>query len=142
MIFAIDQSTSIGSDKQFGVELDFVNDLIKEFDIGADATRVGAVVFSNDSQRVLDLRDGVDLEYLTDKIHNIEWRTGNTYMNKAFRDMKEGVSPAKGGRPGLVPQVAVIVTDGDSTNPYETEKEANELKATNVKIFTIGKIQQ
>ena len=90
MIFAIDQSTSIGSDKQFGVELDFVNDLIKEFDIGADATRAGAIVFGNESQRVLDLRDGVDLQYVIDKIHNIKWRIGKSPQN-----MKEGFSPAK-----------------------------------------------
>lgn len=140
IIFAIDQSTSIGSQKNFSIELDFVNNLIKKLAVASDETRIGAVVFSTDSKRRLELRDGINLEFVVDTIHSFTWRTGNTFMDKAFADMREGFLPAKGGRPGLVPQIAVLVTDGDATDPFKAKSEADKLKEKGVEIFTVGKI--
>eukprot|EP00105_Crassostrea_gigas_P010435 XP_011425715.1 PREDICTED: collagen alpha-1(XII) chain-like isoform X1 [Crassostrea gigas] len=138
IIFALDQSTSIGSQKNFSIELDFVNNLIKELAVASDETRIGAVVFSDDSERRLELRDGTIRDSVVDTIHKFKWGTGNTYMDKAFADMREGFLPAKGGRPGLVPQIAVLITDGSATDPYTAESEANKLKNNGVEIFAIG----
>eukprot|EP00105_Crassostrea_gigas_P026420 XP_011447373.1 PREDICTED: collagen alpha-1(XII) chain [Crassostrea gigas] len=138
IIFALDQSTSIGSQKNFSIELDFVNYLIKKLAVASDETRIGAVVFSDDSERRLELRDGINRDSVVDTIHKFKWGTGNTYMDKAFADMREGFLPAKGGRPGLVPQIAVLLTDGSATDPYTAASEANKLKNNGVEIFAIG----
>lgn len=138
IIFAIDQSTSIGSQKNFSIELDFVNNLIKKLSLASDQTRVGAVVFSTNSKRHLELRDGINLDFVVDTIHSFTWGTGNTFMDKAFADMREGFLPAKGGRPGFVPQIAVLVTDGDATDPFKAKYEADKLKEKGVDIFTVG----
>jgi hypothetical protein len=73
-------------------------------------------------------------------IHNLQWGKGDTYMNKAFMMMREGFSPTKGGRPGLVPQIGVLVTDGEATNMYTAKDEADALKREGVSIFAVGKI--
>nr|XP_011425716.2 collagen alpha-1(XII) chain [Crassostrea gigas] len=139
IIFAIDQSSSIGDDKQFRIELDFVNSLIKELDVASDQTRIGAVVFSTNSERRLELRDGINRETVIDTIQKFEYGTGDTYIGKAFADMREGFLPAKGGRPGLVPQIAVLITDGEATDQNTKAKpEADKLRNSGVEIFAIG----
>ncbi|XP_061188841.1 collagen alpha-1(XII) chain-like [Saccostrea echinata] len=138
VIFAIDQSTSIGSPKNFSIELDFVNDLVEKFDIAEDETRVGAVVFSTGASRFLELRDGVDKTLVLNRIHGRNWERGNTNMHLAFQKMQEGFLPAKGGRPRLVPQIAVMVTDGEATNPFKARDEAAKLRKSGVLIFAIG----
>lgn len=141
IIFAIDQSSSIGDDKQFRIELDFVNSLIKELDVASDQTRIGAVVFSTNSERRLELRDGINRETVIDTIQKFEYGTGDTYIGKAFADMREGFLPAKGGRPGLVPQIAVLITDGEATDQNTKAKpEADKLRNSGVEIFAIGKM--
>ena len=47
LVFLLDRSGSIGSD-DFGVEVFFVESLLTEFSIGADATRVAVVSYSED----------------------------------------------------------------------------------------------
>lgn len=138
VIFAIDQSTSIESQKNFNLELDFVGKVLKKFDVGVDETRVGAVVFSDEADRVLDLKDGVSKDDAIKRIMNITWGTGNTFMDKAFVKMREGFSKENGGRPGQVPQIAVLVTDGVATDPYQAMVEAGKLKSQGVDLFTIG----
>lgn len=140
VIFAIDQSTSIESQKNFNLELDFVGKVLKKFDVGVDETRVGAVVFSDEADRVLDLKDGVSKDDAIKRIMNITWGTGNTFMDKAFVKMREGFSKENGGRPGQVPQIAVLVTDGVATDPYQAMVEAGKLKSQGVDLFTIGKL--
>ncbi|XP_062619317.1 collagen alpha-1(XIV) chain-like [Saccostrea cucullata] len=138
IIFAIDQSNSIESEKKFKLELDFVVKVMKNFDVGPDETRVGAVVFSDEADRVLELKDGMSKDDVIQRIHGIRWDRGNTFIDKAFVKMGEGFSTENGGRPNQVPQIAVLVTDGVATNPYRALKEANKLKNNGVEIFTIG----
>jgi Mg-chelatase subunit ChlD len=138
VIFAIDQSTSIESQKNFSLELDFIVKVVKHLDIGKDETRVGAVVFSDEADRVLELRDGVSKESVIQRIQNIPWGLGNTFMDKAFIKMREGFSKENGGRPGQVPQIAVFITDGVATDPYTAIVEADKLKSNGVELFTIG----
>lgn len=138
VIFGIDQSTSIFSQKNFSLELDFIVKVVKQFDVGLEETRVGAVVFSDKAKTVLDLKDGVSKSDVVQRIQNITWGRGNTFMDKAFLQMIEGFSAEKGGRPGQVPQIAVLVTDGVATDPYQAVVEAGKLKSEGVEIFTIG----
>lgn len=138
VIFAIDQSTSIESEKNFSLELDFVVRVVKNFDVGPDETRVGAVVFSDEADRVLELKDEMSKVDVIQRIHDIRWGRGNTFMDKAFVKMREGFSKEYGGRPKQVPQIAVLVTDGVATDPYRALAEANKLKSQGVEIFTIG----
>lgn len=138
VIFAIDQSSSIDSQKNFNLELDFVGKVLRKFDVGEDETRVGAVVFSDEAERVLDLKDGVSKDDALERVMNITWGKGNTFIDKAFVKMREGFSKENGGRPGQVPQIAVLVTDGVSTDPYQAMEEAGKLKSQGVDLFTIG----
>lgn len=138
VIFAIDQSTSINTQKNFNLELDFVGKVLKTFDVGVEETRVGAVVFSDEAERVLDLKEGVSKDAALERVKNITWGKGNTFMDKAFAKMREGFSKENGGRPGQVPQIAVLLTDGVATDPYKAVEEAKKLKSLGVEVFTIG----
>ncbi|XP_056004893.1 collagen alpha-6(VI) chain-like [Ostrea edulis] len=140
VIFAIDQSDSIGK-KNFNIELDFVNDLVQSFNVASDETRIGALVFSTTATRFLELRDGVDKEYVKNTIHSVQWGRGSTFIGKAFKKMREGFSPAKGGRPSLVPQIAVLITDGQAFDHDTAEIETKALKQQGITIFVIGTME-
>lgn len=99
---------------------------------------MGAVVFSDKTKRVLDLKEGVSKDAALERVKNITWGKGNTFMDKAFAKMREGFSKENGGRPGQVPQIAVLLTDGVATDPYKAVEEAKKLKSLGVEVFTIG----
>lgn len=62
--------------------------MLKTFDVGVEETRVGAVVFSDEAERVLDLKEGVSKDAALERVKNITWGKGNTFMDKAFVKMR------------------------------------------------------
>ena len=71
-------------------------------------------------------------------VNTIKWEGGNTFTDFALNKlMADGFSKASGARDG-VPKIAVVITDGNSTNPYMTNIKAQEAKSKEIHIFAIG----
>ena len=114
----IDSSGSIrdnrpadGSDN-WNTQLEFLSDLIDGFTVGADATRVGAVVFSGNARLVFPLDRYNTVGEVQQAINNIAYMGQTTNTPEALRVTREQCfNPSTGDRPG-VDNLAIIVTDG------------------------------
>ncbi|XP_063396364.1 collagen alpha-1(XII) chain-like isoform X2 [Mytilus trossulus] len=141
VFFVVDTSSSLSVFDNVKKELNFVEDVISDFEMGFDQVRVGMMTFSNDPELLFQLDDFKTKEEISKYLLEMnadEWKGGNTYMDKALRLlMKEGLSTSHGSRNG-VPQIAVIITDGEATDRRKFEKAVNELRLTNYIVFAIG----
>ena len=117
LCFIVDSSGSIRDTNLLEVDnwtlqLNFIIDLVKLFDIAPDATRVGLVVFSDDTQLVFSLDTYTDAESLEVAIRNIPYFGRQTNTRDAFRITREQCfNVARGDRPGIQ-NLAIFISDG------------------------------
>ena len=119
LCFIVDSSGSIrdnnpadASHDNWDLQLNFIIDLVKLFDIAPDATRVGLVVFSDDAQLVFSLDTYTDAESLEAAIRNIPYSGHLTNTRDAFRNTREQCfNVARGDRPGIQ-NLAIFISDG------------------------------
>ena len=81
VVFVLDASGSVGS-SDFQTMLQFVNDLVDDFDIGTDLVRVGVVKFASSVYPEIDLHDHSDKSALKNTILGIAYTAGGTYTGK------------------------------------------------------------
>ncbi|VDI02352.1 Hypothetical predicted protein [Mytilus galloprovincialis] len=138
IFFVLDQSSSIKTEANFNKTLHFVTGVIDYLQVSPSETQVGALKFSDKPEMQFHLTDYTDKQEAASAVSRIKWKGGNTYLDKALRMLRtEGLNKAYGSRDD-VPQIAVIITDGVSTNPYETKKELAKLHSLNYLLFAIG----
>lgn len=139
VIFMVDKSSSLGSVANFDKELSFIARFVDGFNIGQGPrdVRVGVISFSTDAQLEFGLPSYNDKSSLLNALLNIDFSLGNTYTHKAFEVLlNQGFSTST--RPSTVPRVGVIMTDGQSTNPYKLEDIIMKVKLKGIEIFSIG----
>ncbi|CAC5384027.1 COL6A [Mytilus coruscus] len=102
-------------------------------------TQVGALKFSNIPEMHFHLTDYTNKQDVAAAVSRIKWKGGNTFLDKALRMLRtEGLNKAYGSREENVPQIAVIITDGVSTDSYATKQELKRLHTLNYILFAIG----
>ena len=111
----------------FRKQLKFVSELIDNFDIGPNATRVGVSSFSTRYHENIAVGTYANKEDIKKAIGKIPHYTGDTYTYDALdgvrtRAFKEGVV-----RPG-VKKIVIVLTDGASYNAELTREAAKQLK--------------
>uniref|UniRef100_A0A2C9JUC6 VWFA domain-containing protein n=1 Tax=Biomphalaria glabrata TaxID=6526 RepID=A0A2C9JUC6_BIOGL len=138
VIFVVDSSGSIGS-INFKKQLSFIANLAASFFVGANDVRVGLVVFSTNSQIWFDLKEYTDLFSIQKAILETPYEGEVTYTDKALKLISSSYlfESFSGGRDNA-PDIVVILTDGQSTNPFATLSEANKLKSRGVTMLSIG----
>ena len=120
----IDSSGSIrdhnprdGSDN-WETQLDFLSDLVGDFTVGPDATRVGAVVFSEQVRLEFPLDRYTSVEALQGAIKAIPYMGQTTNTPEALSQTRNlCFNPSTGDRSDAV-NLAIIVTDGVPYPPY------------------------
>nr|XP_022302314.1 collagen alpha-1(XIV) chain-like [Crassostrea virginica] len=139
VFFMVDKSSSLGSQANFDKELSFIARFVEGFNIGQGPkdVRVGVISFSTEAKLEFGLASYGDKRSLQNALLGIEFSLGNTYTHKAFDILlNRGFSASK--RPSTVPRVGVIMTDGQSTNPYKLEDVLMMVKLRGIEIFSIG----
>ncbi|XP_046581539.1 cartilage matrix protein-like [Haliotis rubra] len=136
LFFLLDTSSSIWQ-PDFRTQLDFVSDVVDLFDIGPNNTRVGVATFSSLYYPQFGLDTYEDKEQLKKAILRIPYMGGNTLTGTAIRYMRE-----KAFAPGIVrddvDKIAVVLTDGRSRYPGQTETEAMKTKMEGINVFAVG----
>ena len=120
----IDSSGSIrdhnprdGSDN-WETQLDFLSDLVGDFTVGPDATRVGAVVFSEQVRLEFPLDRYTSVEALQGALKAIPYMGQTTNTPEALSQTRNlCFNPSTGDRSDAV-NLAIIVTDGVPYPPY------------------------
>ena len=112
--------------------------MIDQLDIGATKAQIGLLTFSDIARMQFHLNDYHTKEDLIEALSKVVWHGTDTYTNEAI-DMliMEGLNKNYGARKG-VPQIAVIVTDGQSTEPTLTAAAVDALKQTKIITFAVG----
>ncbi|XP_055879115.1 collagen alpha-6(VI) chain-like isoform X2 [Biomphalaria glabrata] len=138
IFFILDSSSSIWEQDFSRRMVGFVRDVVSNFDISPQLTRVGVMTFSDSPKLIINL-DSYDnkrelLNAITPSV--VKYTLGGTNTARALRDVRKfGFGPAQ--RDGAI-KIAVVITDGHSWNEKETQKQANLLRKSDVIVFAIG----
>ena len=121
--------------------MQFLASLARAFGIGPDATRVGAIVFSEDVHLEFPLSAYDNAEDVATALSNIAYLGQTTNTPEALLQTRTACfSTANGDRPD-VPNLAIIVTDGvpfPDTRRTPALNEAKALHDTGATVISIG----
>ena len=138
-MFVLDSSGSIGTEN-FETMKNFVNTFVNSLEIGPMRSQVGVIIFSDAAFVQFNLDTYSDRESLIDAVNAIQYTGGNTYTDVALNLLAS--NGFIGARPDneAVPRVAIVVTDGKSTDTEATVTAAEALKQnqSSITIYAVG----
>uniref|UniRef100_A0A3B5MVY3 VWFA domain-containing protein n=1 Tax=Xiphophorus couchianus TaxID=32473 RepID=A0A3B5MVY3_9TELE len=137
IVFLVDGSSSIGIPSFKQVRL-FLQSIVSGLDIGPDKVRVGLAQYSTNPHKEFLLKEHLDAPSLMTAIQKFPYRTGGTNTGKAINFLiSEYFTEEAGSRASQrVPQIAVVITDGDSSD--NVTEPARRLREQGVIVFAIG----
>ncbi|XP_055859894.1 uncharacterized protein LOC106073120 [Biomphalaria glabrata] len=118
----------------------FVIDLIYSFNIGPDDVKFGAIFSSQEPVKQCDFNTYQTVSSLLKAILSIQFPSRpetNTYKALRLITQDRMFSVEAGGRVSAK-DVVIVITDGNSTFPMETQNAADDLKKNGVTIYTVG----
>ena len=145
LCFIIDSSGSIRDNNQgnvdnWSLQLEFLSRLVDLFTIGADATKVGAVVFSEQVRLAFSLDTYTDAQSIKDAILGLGYLGGTTNTPEGLRVTREQCfNQGNGDRPGVL-NLAIFISDGVPHPPERRDpaiREAESLKGV-ASVVAIG----
>ncbi|XP_028297954.1 collagen alpha-6(VI) chain isoform X2 [Gouania willdenowi] len=137
IVFLVDGSSSIGVNN-FQEVRGFLRSVISGLDVGPDKVRVGVAQFSDEPHQEFLLKEHQDKQSLLQEVDRLPYRTGGTQTGKAMDFILSRYFTKDAGSRAAqrVPQIAVVITDGDSTD--DVVGPAQRLKQRGVIVFGIG----
>lgn len=137
IVFLVDGSSSIGIDN-FQEVRQFLRSVVNGLDIGPDKVRVGLAQYSNEPRQEFLLKDHMDKASVLAELDTFQYLTGGTETGKAMNFiLNEYFTEQVGSRVDQrVPQIAVVITDGDSAD--DVKGPAQSLRRRGVIVFAIG----
>lgn len=137
IIFVLDSSSSIWI-VDYEKQLEFLADLVDSFKVGNGRSRirVGAITFSNRAHLEFSPNRYTDPAQLRNAILRISHRLGSTNTAAALKLLKRQVETTVQERKS--PVIAVVITDGKSSDPAATKEEAKKLHALGIHVYAIG----
>ena len=144
----IDSSGSIrdnnppgGTPDNYQLQLEFLGSLVRAFSIGPDATRVGALIFSEQVILEFTLSQYDNTDAIVQAILSSPYLGQTTNTPEALRQTRlQCFNVANGDRPNIA-NLAIVVTDGV---PFPPERrtpaldEARSLRDTGAAVISIG----
>ena len=136
-MFVLDASGSVGS-RDFRKMINFVVNTVKGFRIGPTGTHIGIIRFSSaDSVSiVIPLGSNNNKASLINSINDTMYTGGLTATHEALNKTIEAFSNSRKNEG--VPQVAIVVTDGQSNNHDLTVAEAVKVREKGIQVFSVG----
>lgn len=113
VIFLCDSSDMV-SDPEFVTLTTFLSDLIDNFDIQAQAIKIGMAQFGSRYQEIIELDNSLTKPQWKTQIQNIIKSNGRPQINLALKKVSLMFESSVGGRRNAgVPQTLVVITSGD-----------------------------
>ncbi|CAJ1063129.1 collagen alpha-6(VI) chain isoform X2 [Xyrichtys novacula] len=138
IIFLVDGSTSITLPK-FRSMQKFMESMVNQTTVGKDLTRFGVILYSNDPKSVFTLNQYESKRAVLNAITALRSPYGDTYTGRALEYSLEFFSAQHGGRADLqVPQILLVITDGDATDAHNLEAPSVALRDNGISVFSIG----
>ena len=139
MIFVMDESGSIRPEN-FERMKNLAIDIVDAFEIGPDRTQVGWINFDGAARVVFNLNTYQNKTSLQEGIRGVGYSGGGTDIGAGLLALhNQGFIPSAGARNTFdVPEVAIVVTDGQSPI-IGIRRAANLLRnSRNVDVFVVG----
>ncbi|XP_063003667.1 collagen alpha-6(VI) chain [Elgaria multicarinata webbii] len=138
IVFVIDGSGSIDP-KEYDIMKDFMIALVKKSDVSHDRVQFGAVKYSAEPETFFYLNNYSTKSAIIKAIKNDKPIGETTYTAKALRHSEGLFSEQHGSRKHRsVPQVLIVITDGDSHDTAELDEVSKRLRANGIDIYAIG----
>ena len=134
--FVIDASSSI-REQNYRKMLRFVSDVVDIFDIGPDKTRIGVVLFSDGIHPIIHLNNDLSKDLLKQRIIDATYLQGGTRTGGALRYIRQRGFSKEYAR-SSVAHIAIILTDGQSSDIQVTVTEAERARNDGIYLFAIG----
>ena len=117
----LDDSGSIGS-TNFNLTQSFLSQLVGYLDIDSGNTRLGLVTYSTSVTTHFNLDVHLSVTAVQSAISSLTYSSGgSTNTHAALAHVRTSVLTSAAGDRGDVPNVVVLLTDGQSSNPSSTE---------------------
>ncbi|XP_074510381.1 collagen alpha-6(VI) chain isoform X4 [Sebastes fasciatus] len=138
IIFLVDGSTSITLSK-FRSMTKFMASMVNQTTVGKDLTRFGVILYSTDPKSVFTLKEYSTKREVINAISALKSPYGDTYTGKALAYSSQFFNTEHGGRADLqVPQILMVITDGDATDRNSLVAPSVALRDQGVTVFSIG----
>lgn len=137
IVFLLDGSSSI-STENFEEARNFLRNIIRALDIGSNNVQIGLAQYSDTPYKEFLLKDHTDRRSLLAAVERVPHRKGRTETGKALSFLLEQYFTEEAGSRASqrVPQIAVVITDGESSD--EVAGPAQRLRERGVIVFAIG----
>ena len=136
IVFLLDSSGSIGS-SNFVTMKNFVNNIVSNFDIGDNKTRIGIIEFSTTSSILLSLGSINNTNQLNTFIDNITYLNSGTRTDLALNLLPTAFNTSRTSQG--IPRVAIVLTDGQSNQPQLTITAAQAIhNTTSITVYALG----
>lgn len=117
----------------------FMASVVNQTTVGADLTRVGVILYSNDPTSVFTLKQYSNKRDVLQTIAALKSPLGDTYTGKALTYSLQFFEQEHGGRAALqVPQILMVITDGDATDQNQLVQPSLALRDRGISVFSIG----
>ena len=107
--------------------------------VGEKETRFGVILYSDEPKSVFTLNEYSSKGQVLEAIQALRLPTGNTYTGRALAYTLQYFEVERGGRRlSKVPQILMVITDGEATDPAELKAPAEALREKGVIVYSIG----
>nr|XP_046254479.1 collagen alpha-6(VI) chain-like isoform X2 [Scatophagus argus] len=138
IIFLVDVSTTIDA-TEFESMQKFMESMVDQSTVGKDLTRFGVILYSTNPKSHFTLNQYDSKQGVLKAIASMVPSGGDTYTGKALKYSLQFFDPEHGGRKALkVPQILMVITDGDATDHHNLQEPSDALRNSGVTVFSIG----
>ena len=143
-MFLVDSSGSIYR-QNWPTVLEFMKNIVRDFNIGLNNVRIGVAIFGNDVQPMFQLNAYSNKNDILNAIDRIPFLDQTTNTPAAIRYMRTTMFTPQNGDRSFAPNSAIIITDGVPRVPSDvnearrlTLQEANLARSQGINMFTVG----
>jgi hypothetical protein len=140
IVFVLDGSGSVNfaNSTNFQTMLEFVNNFIDYFEIGADAVRIGVLKFSSNVTNEIFLNDHYDKGELAEAVSKIDYIDGSTHTNDSIHEMRTVQFTTGHGDRYDAEDIAIVITDGVYSPGYDPQTEVDAAQAAKISMYSVG----
>ena len=135
IVIILDSSGSIGS-SNFQLMKTYIVNMLSGFTIGSDDTRVGVIRYSTSASIVIPLGSYNSYSQLSSAINSIDYNGGSTYTYRALNLLTTAFATARVDEG--IPRVAIVFTDGKSSNAAVTALAARNVHNAGIYVYSFG----
>lgn len=136
MVFAFDSSNNVRP-HEFRKQLEFAQRITKTIVIGQNRSRVGAILYSDQVQNLIDLPEYETQEEVVRALDKVEKSAGGTRMDEAIRYIRTKSFRRSVSRHNAA-QVAIIITASPTSSLHLTKKQAHVARKAGITLIPVG----